>query len=125
DWLIGVLLGYLLIGSLLAAFNAPYIIWAWAWAWAVAVAGAGAVTVTVAVAVAGTGAWAVAVAGAWAVVVAVTVALAVTVAMAVAWAGDELQKSFSKFHTFLILASTSSLGLGLGWLGHRIFNTGS
>ncbi|PHK46642.1 serine/threonine protein kinase, partial [Nostoc linckia z16] len=70
DWLIGVLLGYLLIGSLLAAFNAPYIIWAWAWAWAVAVAGAGAVTVTVAVAVAGTGAWAVAVAGAWAVVVA-------------------------------------------------------
>lgn len=54
-------------------------------------------------------AWAVAVAGAW----------------AVAWAGEGLQKSFSKVHTFLILASTSSLGLGLGWLGHRIFNPGS
>ncbi|MBC1240733.1 serine/threonine-protein kinase [Nostoc sp. 2RC] len=40
-------------------------------------------------------------------------------------AADKLRKSFSKVDTFLILASTSSLGLGLGWLGHRIFNTGS
>jgi hypothetical protein len=45
------------------------------------------------------------------------------VAVVVAVAGDKLLESFSKFHTFLILASTSSLGLG--WLGHRIFNTGT
>ncbi|OKH39938.1 serine/threonine protein kinase [Nostoc calcicola FACHB-389] len=104
-WLIGVLLSYLLIGYLLAASNAPYIIWAWA----VAVAGA----------------WAVAWAGAGAVAGAVAVAVALAGAWAVAEAGDKLQKSFGQFHTFLILASTSSLGLGLGWLGHRIFNTGS
>lgn len=66
-------------------------------------------TVLVAWGVAGAGAGA----GAW----------AVTGAGAVA--GDELRKSFSKFYTFLILANTSSLGLGLGWLGHKIFNTGT
>jgi len=49
----------------------------------------------------------------------------ISVALTATWAGEKLQKSFSKVHTFLILASTSSLGLGLGWLGHRIFNTGS
>ncbi|WP_335147429.1 serine/threonine protein kinase [Nostoc sp.] len=37
---------------------------------------------------------------------------------------EALGESCSKFHTFLILASVSSLGLSLGWLGHRIFNTG-
>ncbi|WP_445637781.1 Serine/threonine protein kinase [Nostoc sp. DSM 114161] len=124
-WLIGVLLSYLLIGYLLAASNAPYIIWAVAWAvavvWAVAVAGAGAG--------AGAGAWAVPWAVPWAVAVAGAGAWAVAVAVAgaVAWAGagDKLLESFSKFYTFLILASTSSLGLGLGWLTHRIFNTGS
>ncbi|WP_244919372.1 hypothetical protein [Nostoc commune] len=118
-WLIGVLLSYLLIGYLLAAFNAPHIIWAWAWA----VAGAWAVAEAVAVAWAVAGAWAsaVAVAGAWAVAWAVAVAGA----WAMAVAGDKLLESFSKFHTFLILASTSSLGLGLGWLGHRIFNIGT
>ncbi|MFN6536866.1 MAG: serine/threonine protein kinase [Nostoc sp. EkiNYC01] len=122
-WLIGVLLSYLLIGYLLAASNAPYTIWAVAVAVTVAWAGAGA----------GAGAWAWAGAGAWAVAVAVTVAWAgagagagaSAMVVAVAWAGDKLQKSFGQFHTFLILASTSSLGLGLGWLGHRIFNTGS
>ncbi|MBE8992014.1 serine/threonine protein kinase, partial [Nostoc sp. LEGE 12450] len=68
-WLIGVLLSYLLIGYLLAASNAPYIIWAWV--------GAGAVAVAVALAVA----WAVAVA------LAVAWAGALTVAVAWAWAG--------------------------------------
>jgi succinate dehydrogenase hydrophobic anchor subunit len=58
-------------------------------------------------------------------IVAVAVPLAVAVAVAVFWAGYELRKSFSKVHTFIILASTSSLGLGLGWLGHKIFNPGS
>jgi serine/threonine-protein kinase len=90
-WLIGVLLGYLLIGYLLAASNAPYIFWIWAWAWA----------------------WAGALAG------------AVAGAVAGAWAGEKLLKSFSEFDTFLILASTSTLGLGWGWLGHRIFNIGT
>ena len=98
-WLIGVLLSYLLIGYLLAASKGAYIIWAWTWAVGVAVAGAMAGTV----------------AGAWAMAGAVAVAVT----------GDKLLESFSKFHIFLILASTSSLGLGLGWLGHRIFNPGS
>jgi hypothetical protein len=48
------------------------------------------------------------------------VAWAVGLAWA-AWAGYELEKSFSKFHTFLILTSTSNLGLGLGWLVYRLF----
>jgi hypothetical protein len=102
-----------LIGYLSAASNAPYIVWI------VAVA----VPLAVAVAVL----WAVAVAVFWAVAVvwAVAVPLAVAVAVAVFWAGYELRKSFSKVHTFIILASTSSLGLGLGWLGHKIFNPGS
>jgi tRNA A-37 threonylcarbamoyl transferase component Bud32 len=69
--------------------------------------------------------WAVAVASVWAVAVAVAGAGAGTGIAAAAKAGDKLQKSFSKVHTFLILASTSSLGLGLGWLGHRIFHPGS
>lgn len=64
-------------------------------------------------------AWAVAVAGAvtWAV------AGAVAVAGAGAWAGNKLLESFNKFHTFLILAGASGLGLGLGWLGQLVFNT--
>ncbi|MEH2205348.1 MAG: serine/threonine-protein kinase [Nostoc sp.] len=120
-WLVGVLVSYLIIGCFLGASNAPYIVWAVAvavvWAWA------GVQTGVVA------GAWG------WAGIVAVAVGGAVAVAVAWAWpvaggwavamAGDELRKSFSKVNTFLILASTSSLGLGLGWLGHRIFNTGS
>ncbi|MEH1787556.1 MAG: serine/threonine-protein kinase [Nostoc sp.] len=127
-WLVGVLFSYLLIGYFLAVSNAPYIAvavaWAVAWAaavgWAAAVVGASAWAAVVAVAgtVAAVGAVAGTVAGAVWVLVLVLVP-------AVAWTGDELRKSFSKVHTFLILASTSSLGLGLGWLGHRIFNTGS
>ncbi|BAY88354.1 serine/threonine protein kinase [Tolypothrix sp. LEGE 11397] len=130
-WLIGVLLSYLPIGYLLAASNAPYIIWAVAVAVAVAVAWAGAGTwdVTVAMAVALAGAVAVAVAvgvaragaGAWAVALAVALAVVVVVAVAVI----KLLESFSRFHTILILASTSTLGLGLGWLEHRIFNIGT
>ncbi|MBE9126443.1 MULTISPECIES: serine/threonine protein kinase [unclassified Coleofasciculus] len=40
---------------------------------------------------------------------------------AVSLAGIELEESFSKFHTFLILLGTSWLGLGLGWLLGSIF----
>ncbi|MBH8571965.1 serine/threonine protein kinase [Nostocaceae cyanobacterium CENA369] len=121
-WLVGVLLSYTFLGYLLVALNALHIVWAvvGAWAWVRrAVAGAGAWVVVGAVAVAGAVAWAWAVAGAVAWAVGGTWAVAWTVAGALA--EDKLQKSFSKFHTFLILASTSSLGLGLGWLGHRIF----
>ncbi len=138
-WLVSVLLTYLLIGYLLAALNAPYIVLAVAVAWAVVVAvnSAGAVTSTGGVALAGALAVAVAMAAFWAGGVGWAVAMvvvwavawtgpvAVLVALPVSWAGDELQKFFSKFHIFLILASTSSLGLGLGWLGHKMFYPGS
>ena len=60
-----------------------------------------------------------AVAGARAGVMAV--AWAFGVVMAVTWAGEKLQESFSKFHTFLILLGTSWLGLGLWWLLGSIF----
>jgi serine/threonine-protein kinase len=118
---------------------------AWAWAvtgfgtgaWAVNRGGGGAKAWAVAVALTGswTGAWTGAWTGTWAgavagsVAVAVTVAVTVAMALALAWIvvgiGEELRKSFSKVNIFLILTSTSSLGLGLGWLGHRIFNTGT
>ncbi|MEH1824012.1 MAG: serine/threonine-protein kinase [Nostoc sp.] len=129
--LVGLLFSDLLIGYFLAAFNAPYTVWilagavvwilagarAWglAWAWAVAVAVAGAWGVAVA---AWGVAWSVGCAMAWAVAVFGVVAETDI-------AQKRLRKSFSKVNTLLILASTSSLGLGLGWLGHRIFNPGS
>ncbi|MGF1991316.1 MAG: serine/threonine protein kinase [Nostoc sp. ZfuVER08] len=131
-WLIGVLLSYLLIGYLLAVSNAPYIIlalalalalafaWAWAWAfdwpWAMPVAGVVFAGVAAAAGVAA------GVAAAAAGVVFAAVAVIGAMSGAVGWAmagllvGDKLLESFSRFHTFLILASTSSLGLGLGWL---------
>ena len=55
------------------------------------------------------------------VAVAGTLVAPVAVAGAGAWAGDKLQESFSKFHTFLIWLGTSWLGLGLGWLLGSIF----
>ncbi|MDZ8064865.1 MAG: serine/threonine-protein kinase [Nostoc sp. DedQUE08] len=128
-WLVGVLLSYLLIGYLLAALKASYIVWAVAVtvasAWAVAVTVASTWAVAVAMAGAVAGAVAVAVAGAGAVIEVIFWVVAWVVVWVVAEAGDELRKSFSKVHTFLILASTSSLGLGLGWLAHKIFGTGS
>ncbi|MEH2071828.1 MAG: serine/threonine-protein kinase [Nostoc sp.] len=118
--LVYVLFSYQLVGYFLGASNDSYIVWAWAGAWAVAWAVAGAVAVAVAGAVAVVGAVAAYVtwtvwAGAWAG--AAVWAWAGAGAMAVA--GDKLLKSFSKFYTFLILASISSLGLGLGWLVYR------
>ncbi|MHC0063795.1 serine/threonine protein kinase [Nostoc sp. UIC 10890] len=139
-WWVGVLLSYLLIGYLLAAFNHLYVVWIAVVAGAVgAVAGAGVVAWAKAVPKDVAQAWADAWDGALPVVLGVPVAIAIAVlmlvvlavvvgvpvAIAVAVAGEKLRKSFSKFHTFLILASTSSLGLGLGWLGHRIFNIGT
>ena len=56
---------------------------------------------------------------AWGVVWVVVWVLAVACAGAVA--GDKLFESFSRFHTVLILLSTSLLGLGLGWLVRLLF----
>jgi tRNA A-37 threonylcarbamoyl transferase component Bud32 len=36
------------------------------------------------------------------------------------WTEGKLQKSFNRFHTFLLLVGTSTLGLGLGWLIHLV-----
>jgi hypothetical protein len=117
-WLTGVLVSNLLIAYLLAISNASF----WVWALAVVMVWAVATSIRVAVAMAVVGVLAGAmlgppVAGLWPGVV--------VVAIAVGMAREKLEKSFSEFHTFLILVVTSFFGLGLGWLGHRIFNTGS
>ena len=39
--------------------------------------------------------------------------------------GDKLLKSFSRFHMALILAGTSCLGLGIGWLAYWVFKAAS
>ena len=140
------LLTYCIMGYILTAFNAPFLLWAsvvavavfvavfvaeavtWSGAVAVFVAGAGSVLGAVVVTVAGE-----ALGRALAVVddvetVVVALALAVAVAMGalaiwgrgVSWVGYELQKSFNKFHTFLILAGTSNVGLGLGWIVYQL-----
>lgn len=92
---------------------AEAVAWTGAWSWSLTVAEAVGVTVVGTVVVT--------------LVVAGTVAGGVSMAVVVAagMAGENLRKSFSKIHTFLILASISSLGLGLGWLGHKILNTGT
>ncbi|MEH2145556.1 serine/threonine protein kinase [Nostoc sp.] len=137
-WLVGVLFSYLLIACLLTESNAPYIVWAlvvavavaltWAGfmatarAWALFMAWAGTVAWTVAWVVSWVGivAWAKAVDWAgfmdWAGLMAWDWSAAWIVAWAVAVAGDKLLKSFSRFDACLILAVTSGVGLGLGWL---------
>jgi serine/threonine protein kinase len=145
-WLIGVLFNYSLIGYFLAASNTPYIFWT-ATAIAVIIAAGGAEAWGMARAGTMVLAWVVAVATARSMLrstnveaqtdpmfvamawFTVAVPTAMFVAMAVLWAGEilrdrvgyKLQESFGKVNTFLILASTSSLALRLGWLGHRIF----
>ncbi|WP_249066407.1 serine/threonine protein kinase [Argonema antarcticum] len=127
--LTGVLLSYAVLGF----FSAPSA-WAWAWAWALASALASAS------ALAWAWAWTSLLASAWALALASASAwvsasasasswaLASASAWALAWAwalalaSDELVKSFSKFHTFLILLGTSWLGLGLGWLAYQIYS---
>ncbi|NET52982.1 MAG: serine/threonine protein kinase [Merismopedia sp. SIO2A8] len=129
--LVGSFMLYLLMGCNLAVAAAVPV--AVAGTVAVAVAGTVAVAVAVAslwpyadvlavpVAVAGTVAMAVAMAwsgvvaggGAWAVVGAGCSAVATFMNFLSAEA--TLEKSFSEFHTFLILAGTSILGLVLGW----------
>lgn len=123
-----VLLLYSLMGYILTAFNAPFLLWASVVAVAVFVAWSGTWTG----AEAGAEAGALAIAGAWAVTVAVAVfvagawagAWAVAVFVAGAVVGEELRKSFRKFHkfhTFLILAGGLNVGLGLGWIVYQLF----
>jgi serine/threonine-protein kinase len=117
-WLIGVFLVYGLSGYILGINSAHWQVVAMVVAWAGVMAMAGTVGVAIAGAVAG------AVAGNWVMAVAVAVAWAVVGAWAGAsvgtavegMAGEKLLKYFSRFHSFLILASTSLSGLGSGWL---------
>jgi serine/threonine-protein kinase len=83
--------------------------------WAVVEAGSGAMPVTKTIA--GIGVMVLAGAETWAY------ALAWSGALALTWAvvEDELPKSLSQFQTFLILALTSLLGMGLGWLVHLLY----
>ncbi len=129
DRLTGTLIFNAITGFILTVSYAP--LWTWAVAWAIAwvgavasagvltVAWAGAVAMAVVLAVAGT------LAGARAVDVAGAMAIVGVVAGAGSGSGVgayyTLLKSFNWLHTFLILAGTSGLGLGLGWLVGLIF----
>ena len=107
-WLTFVFFCYLILGIILQFSEAG------TFAWTLAAAGAGAGAVAGALALAWVGAVAAAVAGAVAGALAGAGALAAT--WASAWAEVYLLKSFSRFHTFLILIGISWLGLGFGWL---------
>ena len=115
-WLISSLIFHAFMGYLLTTSHAPF--------WGVAVAVIGAVVMARSVVAAGSW-WSAAIAGSVTLAVSVAIGGAGSWWLAVAMAGacgNELEKSFNKFHTFLILAGISNLGLGLGWLGHRLFN---
>lgn len=114
--LITVFIPYVVIGLLLAYNSAPL--------WVLAVSGYVAMGVAVAVAMGGAVAVAMAVAMGGAVANAVVTAVAGAVVGAsrdLAEARKRLLKSFSRFHTFLILAATFELGLGVGWLGWLVY----
>ena len=122
------LLLYSLMSYILTAVKAPFLLWAVAVVEAVAVAVAVAVPWSAAppavtLVMAGVGFMA----GPAAVMLGVIaeVGFMATVApmafIFALWAEEELRKSFSKFHTFLILAGTSNVALGLGWIVHRLF----
>jgi serine/threonine protein kinase len=130
-WLVGIFLIYLLISYFLAAYEPTYTVLALAFAFALAFAWilvwenesqslfwifTGFLVVVVGFSRYGIGALG------WAVI---TMLSAAALTIFAGTAQDELNKSFSRVHAFLILASTSSLGFGLGWLGYRIFNPGS
>ncbi|HEY9890304.1 MAG TPA: hypothetical protein V6D37_00540 [Candidatus Sericytochromatia bacterium] len=96
--------------------------WAWTWAWFVFEALGGVFLGSLAWAVAGIILGAVfgvklgVVIWAWTL----TGVVAGSVSGAVSDAGNALLLSFSKFHTFAILAFMSLSGLGLGWLSGRV-----
>ncbi|MFM6268070.1 MAG: serine/threonine protein kinase, partial [Dolichospermum sp.] len=56
----------------------------------------------------------------FAVVGGIAMSVAVPVLVVKAIVGDKLEKSFSKFHAFLILAGTCNVGLGLGWIVYKL-----
>ena len=105
---------YTLCGMFLASVSAPFLIWAGAFGGGLGVAfskSSGAALGVVLGVVLG-------VAGGVAGVLGGGLAGALGGALGVALAEDKLLKSFSPVHKTLILAGTSCLGLGLGWLAH-------
>lgn len=113
------LLTYCIIGLILTAVIAAAMAWAVVVAWAAAVAKTRAVAVVAVVAVAVAVATGVATGVAW-VGAAVATGVAVPALVVKAIVGDKLEKSFSKFHAFLILAGTCNVGLGLGWIVYQL-----
>jgi serine/threonine protein kinase len=124
--LLYVLMGYLLVSSKISPLNVA-VAWAVSGVWAIAVSRVrdAAMAMARARALNLALAFVLVVALTFVLLVALPLTVPVALALPIVLAGHELRKSFSKVDTFVILASTSSLGLGLGWLGHRIFNTGS
>ncbi|MFM6183781.1 MAG: serine/threonine protein kinase [Dolichospermum sp.] len=122
------LLTYCIIGYSLTAVSAVAMAWAVAVAmttaaavdqdmtWAVVGAVTATATVVGAVAMAVAATAGVAVFTLAVVVGGIAMSVAVPVLVVKAIVGDKLEKSFSKFHTFLILAGTCNVGLGLGWI---------
>jgi serine/threonine protein kinase len=115
-WLLLTVAMYAILGVILAINAVQMPIWA--------VAIIGAVVAAVARAWDGLGAnvlagvWALAVVGALtagSTVLAGVLVIALVVALVLAFAAEKLVKSFSRFHTFLILLSLSLAGLGAGW----------
>jgi hypothetical protein len=93
--------------------------WAWAWTWFLFEAVAGVVIGGLAWTAAGVGLAVVAGDALW--VWAVAGSVAGVIAAAVSKARKDLLVSFSKWHTFLIMAATSLSGLGLGRLVSEVF----
>ncbi|PLZ81175.1 serine/threonine protein kinase [Fischerella thermalis] len=126
-WLTGLLLSYSALGYLSSALGyliAPLAFWAvvWAIAGARVVAGTSVWAETMLVFVALMVAIAIAITGDNFSFVGSFVALLIIFVIGIVFeVSKNLIKSFSRFHIFLILAATSLLSLGLGWLSYKIF----
>jgi len=117
------LLLYSLISYFLTAVKAPFLLWAVAVPWSAVAVPWSAAPPAVTLVMAGVGFMA----GPAAVMLGVIAEVGIMATVApiafifAFWAEEELRESFSKFHTFLILAGTSNVALGLGWIVHRLF----
>jgi hypothetical protein len=126
-WLTGLLLSYSALGYLSSALGyliVPLAFWAvvWAIAGARVVAGTSVWAETMLVFVALMVAIAIAITGDNFSFVGSFVALLIIFVIGIVFeVSKNLIKSFSRFHIFLILAATSLLSLGLGWLSYQIF----
>ncbi|TAF03681.1 MAG: serine/threonine protein kinase [Nostocales cyanobacterium] len=118
--LISLLLLHVLMGYRLRLYHTSF--WSWALTLALTVAGSGALALPSFWSGALALAWVGALAGAWAAAGLWVLAWGLTLAWALVSAEAKLKKSFIKFHTFLILVGTSSVGLVLGWILSQLFN---